>query len=56
MVVGSIKKYLVSLLLVLATGTLCGFQESNPEIDQKLIDRIEINTFIVSRDQLADIL
>ena len=55
MAAGSIKKYLMSLLLVLATGTLCGIQESNPEIDQKLIDQIEIKTFIVSRDQLADI-
>ena len=55
MAVGSIRKYLLSLLFVLATGMLCGFQESNQGIDQKLIDLIEIKTFIVSRDQLADI-
>ncbi len=41
--------------LAFAGVIFCGFQESNPEIDQKLIDQIEIKTFIVSRDQLADI-
>ncbi len=55
MEMGLIGKYLMSLLLVLAGVIFCGFQESNPEIDQKLIDQIEIKTFIVSRDQLADI-
>jgi hypothetical protein len=34
---------------------LCGFQETDPQIDQKLVDNIEIKTFIVSRDRLADI-
>ncbi len=55
MEVGLIGKYLMSLLLVFTGVIFCGFQESNPEIDQKLIDQIEIKTFIVSRDQLADI-
>lgn len=49
------KRCLMSLSLIMAILIFCGFQESNPEIDQKLIDQIEIKTFIVSRDQLADI-
>jgi hypothetical protein len=53
--VSSTRKFLLYLLLVFASTMLCGFQETDPQIDQKLVDNIEIKTFIVSRDRLADI-